>query len=49
LGTQYHPEFRSRPHRPHPLFSAFIDAALANARAQGRADVAPSVLQETRS
>ncbi|MEK7285582.1 MAG: CTP synthase, partial [Chloroflexota bacterium] len=28
LGTQYHPEFRSRPHRPHPLFSAFIDAAL---------------------
>ncbi len=27
LGTQFHPEFRSRPHRPHPLFRAFIDAA----------------------
>ncbi|OGJ54089.1 CTP synthase [Candidatus Peribacteria bacterium RIFCSPHIGHO2_02_FULL_49_16] len=28
LGTQFHPEFTSRPHRPHPLFSAFIKAAL---------------------
>ena len=27
LGVQYHPEFQSRPNRPHPLFSAFIDAA----------------------
>src|SRR5439155_1541018 len=27
LGTQYHPEVKSRPNRPHPLFSAFIDAA----------------------
>jgi CTP synthase len=24
LGSQFHPEFRSRPNRPHPLFSAFI-------------------------
>jgi CTP synthase len=28
LATQFHPEFTSRPHRPHPLFSAFIGAAL---------------------
>ena len=28
LGTQYHPEFLSRPHRPHPLFAAFIKAAM---------------------
>ena len=28
VGVQYHPEFRSRPNRPHPLFSAFIAAAL---------------------
>ncbi len=28
VGTQYHPEFNSRPHRPHPLFSAFVGAAL---------------------
>jgi CTP synthase len=26
LGCQFHPEFRSRPTRPHPLFSAFIRA-----------------------
>lgn len=28
LGVQYHPEFKSRPHRPHPLFKGFIQAAL---------------------
>ncbi len=27
LGTQFHPEFRSRPYRPHPLFRDFIGAA----------------------
>jgi len=26
LGTQFHPEFLSRPNRPHPLFDAFIRA-----------------------
>jgi CTP synthase len=26
LGTQFHPEFLSRPTRPHPLFKAFVDA-----------------------
>jgi CTP synthase len=29
LGSQFHPEFRSRPNRPHPLFRAFIEAAIA--------------------
>ena len=24
LGSQFHPEFKSRPHRPHPLFAAFM-------------------------
>ncbi|CUQ67841.1 CTP synthase [Candidatus Nitrospira inopinata] len=28
LGTQFHPEYNSRPHRPHPLFSGFVGAAL---------------------
>ncbi len=28
LGTQFHPEFKSRPLNPHPLFRAFIKAAL---------------------
>lgn len=27
LGCQFHPEFKSRPHQPHPLFSSFIRAA----------------------
>lgn len=30
IGVQFHPEFRSRPNRPHPLFNSFIKAALEN-------------------
>jgi CTP synthase len=29
LGSQFHPEFKSRPTRPHPLFDAFTAAAIA--------------------
>jgi len=32
LGTQAHPELRARPLSPHPLFTAFIKAALDNAK-----------------
>ncbi len=28
IGVQYHPEFKSRPNRPHPLFVGFISASL---------------------
>jgi CTP synthase len=28
LAVQFHPEFKSRPHRPHPLFRDFIGSAL---------------------
>jgi CTP synthase len=28
VGVQYHPEFKSRPNRPHPLFREFVRAAL---------------------
>ena len=28
IGVQYHPEFKSRPNRPHPLFRGFVAAAL---------------------
>ena len=34
IGTQAHPEFKSRPNRPAPLFAAFMDAALD--RVEGR-------------
>jgi CTP synthase len=52
LGTQAHPEFKSRPDRAHPLFRGLVAAALA--RAEGRAPrligldqvaLAPSVAQ----
>jgi CTP synthase len=29
VGSQFHPEFKSRPTRPHPLFEAFVAAAIA--------------------
>ena len=28
VGAQFHPEFKSRPQRPHPLFKAFVEAAI---------------------
>jgi CTP synthase len=31
VGVQFHPEFRSRPFNPHPLFAAFVQAAMARA------------------
>jgi CTP synthase len=31
VGTQAHPELKSRPNRPHPLFAGFIEASLKNA------------------
>jgi len=36
VGCQFHPELRSRPTRPHPLFAGFIGAAVR--ASQGRAD-----------
>ncbi|MFW5887180.1 MAG: CTP synthase [Bacteriovoracia bacterium] len=30
LACQYHPEFKSRPFKPHPLFKSFVQAALEN-------------------
>jgi CTP synthase len=39
IGTQAHPEFKSRPDRPHPLFRAFVAAAVD--RANGRAPKLP--------
>jgi len=38
VGTQAHPEYKSRPNRPAPLYRDFIGATLAHARAQAAAD-----------
>ena len=32
IGVQYHPELKSRPFEPHPLFASFIAAAKAQSR-----------------
>ena len=32
IGVQFHPELKSRPFDPHPLFTAFVDAALRQSR-----------------
>ena len=37
LGCQFHPEFKSKPLAPHPLFKAFIGASYARRRQMGRA------------
>jgi CTP synthase len=36
VGTQAHPEFKSRPDRPHPLFAALVGAALERARERSK-------------
>lgn len=35
VGVQYHPEFKSRPNKPHPLFKGFIKASLDNHHKRG--------------
>jgi CTP synthase len=35
LGVQFHPEFKSKPHKPHPLFVSFVKACLERAKTKG--------------
>lgn len=35
IGVQYHPEFKSRPHKPHPLFMEFVKCSIANGESKG--------------
>ena len=41
LGVQFHPELKSRPHDPHPLFKDFVRAALERRRARTGVDTSP--------
>ena len=42
IGCQYHPEFQSKPNKPHPLFKAFIQACLVRqANPETRAATGP--------
>ncbi len=38
IATQAHPEFKSRPDRPHPLFKGFIGAAVENKKLMKKAE-----------
>src|SRR3984957_1466925 len=41
LGCQFHPEFKSKPLEPHPLFAAFLGAALEHKKARSRPAAGP--------
>jgi CTP synthase len=43
IATQFHPEFQSRPNRPHPLFRGLMQAAIAHA-VEESAVMQPSVV-----
>jgi CTP synthase len=45
LGCQFHPEFKSKPLEPHPLFAAFIGAALERRKHKSRPHAEPSRTQ----
>ena len=34
VGVQFHPEFKSRPNKPHPLFEGFVGASLEGRRSK---------------
>jgi CTP synthase len=45
IGVQFHPELRSRPTRPHPLFAGFIAAAAAAKRRATTAAAGPALVE----
>jgi CTP synthase len=50
IGCQFHPELKSRPTRPHPLFAGFIGAALKRrkGRGSGESPAAKTMVEATR-
>lgn len=48
VGTQAHPEFKSRPNRPHPLFSGLIAAALQRSEDREPHILDPAILDVRR-
>ena len=45
VGVQFHPEFKSTPWAGHPLFNAFIKAAIAHQQAQKAASATPAAAE----
>jgi CTP synthase len=48
LGCQFHPEFKSKPLEPHPLFKAFIGASSAYRQKRLRSEISPLFAEEQR-
>ena len=46
IATQFHPEFRSRPNQPHPLFLGFIEAAMKHHSFEVVPSVSKKAVQE---
>jgi CTP synthase len=44
VAVQFHPEFKSKPRRPHPLFAGFVDAARKQKSRTAKADHAPATV-----
>ncbi|HEX9925442.1 MAG TPA: CTP synthase [Anaerolineae bacterium] len=47
LGSQFHPELKSRPTRPHPLFAAFIEAVCQHAGLPEPPQLLPAVAEHS--
>ena len=47
VASQFHPEFKSRPDQPHPLFEGFVRAAKERSRQVDAVDISTSVVTET--
>jgi CTP synthase len=43
VAVQFHPEFKSKPLRPHPLFAGFIEAAYRHKQARVAAEASEMV------
>jgi CTP synthase len=42
VAVQYHPEFKSKPLKAHPLFAGFVEAAINRHLSRGEAERSPS-------
>ncbi len=47
IGCQFHPELKSRPMRPHPLFAGFVGAALGHRKLHPRAEPSRALAELT--
>ena len=47
IGCQFHPELKSRPMRPHPLFAGFVGAAVDYSKLHPRTDVSRALAELT--